>query len=191
MFFKKVDLQFTFTRRTSRAESKALLSLIAQSVLVRHVAPIEQLLLEHFPASRTVHKAIHLQQSSVAQRAFVSALSLLSCFVVTVVWELLQWNRLIRSYDSLLPVRKCAVCCRQRDFGALYEPHRYRWQQSNDVVTRKRRDCDVHSYCLLQTYASVLNDNLYCSIIGAAKFFLSTPPFPLFEGHLNLSGRVK
>lgn len=133
MFFKNVDLQFTFTRTTSRAESKALLSLIAQSLLVRHVAPIEQLLLEHFPASRTVHKATHLQQSSVAQRAFVSALSLLSCFVVTVVRELLQWNRLIRSYDSLLPVRKCAVCCRQRDFSALYEPHRYRWRQSNDI----------------------------------------------------------
>lgn len=161
MFFKNVDLQFTFTRRTSRAESKALLSLIAQSLLVRHVAPIEQLLLEHFPASRTAHKAIHLKQSSVAQRAFVSALSLLSCFVVTVVWELLQWNRLIRSYDtndSLLPVRKCAVCCRQRDFRALYEPHRYRWRRSNDIVTRKRRDCDVHSYCLLPTYASALNE---------------------------------
>lgn len=161
MFFKNVDLQFTFTRRTSRAESKALLSLIAQSLLVRHVAPIEQLLLEHFPASRTVHKAIHLQQSSVAQRPFVSALSLLSCFVVTVVWELLQWNRLIRSYDtndSLLPERKCAVCCRQRDFGALYVPHRYRWRRSNDIVTRKRRDCDVHSYCLLPTYASALNE---------------------------------
>lgn len=154
MFFKNVALQFTFTRRTSRAESKALLSLIAQCLLVRHVAPIEQLLLEHFPASRTVHKAIHLQQSSVTQRAFVSALSLLSCFVVTVVWELLQWNRLIRGYDtndSLLPVRKCAVSCRQRDFGALYEPHRYRWRRSDDIVTRKRRDCDVHSYCLLPT----------------------------------------